>query len=190
MNRKAYCFFVGWPVLTMLDIHFVWSSVTPINLAFTPSHAEKKTEHFLALISDYPLCIYCNFYFISFFLTFYLFSRPHKCPEPKYRYYAPSNLTTRLKRREVRILEVETDKWVYMCFFSPIEQLSCPKLQFTRLVYVNVHPKNSRISFLLSCFLSFCSFFSVGHTSSRGVQWRKVQSAICLRQVRAGLGLF
>ena len=77
-----------------------------------------------------------------------------------------------------------------MCFFSPIEQLSCPKLQFTRLVYVNVHPKNSRMSFLLSCFLSFCSFFSVGHTSSRGVQWRKVQSAICLRQVRAGLGLF
>jgi len=27
--------------------------------------------------------------------------RPHKCPEPKYRYYAPSNMTTRLKRREV-----------------------------------------------------------------------------------------
>ena len=54
-------FFVGWPVLTMLDFHFVCSSVTPINLVFTPSHAEKKTEHFLALISDYPLCIYCNF---------------------------------------------------------------------------------------------------------------------------------
>lgn len=27
--------------------------------------------------------------------------RPHKCPEPKYRYYAPSNMTTRLKQREV-----------------------------------------------------------------------------------------
>lgn len=172
----------------MLDIHFACSSVTPINLVFSPSHAEKKTEHFLALISGYPLCIYCNFYLISFFfLTSYLFPRPHKCPEPKYRYYAPSNLTTRLKRREVRILELETDKWVCIFFFFlPIEQLSCPKLQFTWLVYVNVHPKNSRISF----FLSVHFFFSVGHTSSRGFQWRKIQSAICLRQVRAGLGLF
>ena len=44
----------GWPVLTMLDIHFACSSVTPINLVFSPSHAEKKTEHFLALISVIP----------------------------------------------------------------------------------------------------------------------------------------
>ena len=69
----------------------------------------------------------------------------------------------------------------FFFFFLPIEQLSCPKLPFTRLVYVNVRPENSRISFF---------FFSVGHTSSRGFQWGKVQSAICLRQVRAGLGLF
>jgi len=27
--------------------------------------------------------------------------RPHRCPEPKYRYYAPSNMATRLRRREV-----------------------------------------------------------------------------------------
>ena len=72
-------------------------------------------------------------------------------------------------------------------FFLPIEQLSCPKLPFTRLVYVNVHPENSRISFF---FFFFSFFFYVGHTSSRGFQWRKVQSAICLRQVRTGLGLF
>ena len=135
------------------------------------------------------------FIFSHFFLTFYLFPRPHKCPEPKYRYYAPSNLTTRLKRREVRMLEVETDKWLvnetgcllYLFFFLPIEYLSCSKLQFTRLLSVNVHPEKSRISFFLS-FFSF--FFSVGHTSSRGFQWRKVQSAICLRQVRERLGLF
>ena len=49
----------------------------------------------------------------------------------------------------------------------------------------NVQPENSRISFLFS----FLAFFSVGHTSSRRFQWRKIQSAICLRQVRAGLGL-
>ena len=71
------------------------------------------------------------------------------------------------------------------CFFLPIKQLSCRKLQFTRLVYINVQPENSRISFLFS----FLASFSVGHTSSRGFQWRKIQSAICLRQVRAGLGL-
>ena len=75
---------------------------------------------------------------------------------------------------------------ILLVFFLPIEQLSCPKLPFTRLLYVNVHPENSRISF----FFFFFSFFYVGHTSSRGFQWRKVQSAICLRQVRAGLGLF
>ena len=75
---------------------------------------------------------------------------------------------------------------VFFSFFLPIEQLSCPKLPFTRLVYVNMHPENSRISLFFFSFL----FFYVGHTSSRGFQWRKVQSAICLRQVRAGLGLF
>ena len=37
-------FFVGWPVLTMLDIHFAYSLVTPINLVFSLSHAGKKTE--------------------------------------------------------------------------------------------------------------------------------------------------
>ena len=58
----------------MLDIHFVCSSVTPINLVFTTSHAEKKTElTLLLLISDYPLCIYCNFYFISFFFKLFIY---------------------------------------------------------------------------------------------------------------------
>ena len=76
--------------------------------------------------------------------------------------------------------------FLFIFYFLPIEQLSCPKLQLTRLVYVNVHPENSRISFFFFLF----SFFCVGHTSSRGFQWRKVQSAICLWQVRAGLGLF
>ena len=43
----------------------------------------------------------------------------------------------------------------FFFFFLPIEQLSCPKLQFTWLVYVNVHPKNSRISFFLSIHFFF-----------------------------------
>lgn len=44
---------------------------------------------------------------------------------------------------------------MFVFFFLPIEQLSCPKLQFTQLVYVNVHPKNSRISFFLSVHFFF-----------------------------------
>ena len=44
---------------------------------------------------------------------------------------------------------------VFFSFFLPIEQLSCPKLPFTRLVYVNMHPENSRISL----FFFFFSFF-------------------------------
>ena len=43
----------------------------------------------------------------------------------------------------------------FFLFFLPIEQLSFPKLPFTRLVYVNVHPENSRISFFLFFFFFF-----------------------------------
>ena len=55
-------------------------------------------------------------------------------------------------------------------FFLPIEQLSCPKLPFTRLVYVNVHPENSRISFFFFSFLFFLcrSYLVTGVSMAQG----------------------
>ena len=71
------------------------------------------------------LCFYfmyfkCSAELISLFCNLFvpnLFYRPHKCPEPKYRYYAPSNMTTRLKRREVRRLFLSILTTALYCFF-------------------------------------------------------------------------
>ena len=51
----------------------------------------------------------------------------------------------------------------FFCFFFA----NCPKLPFTRLVYVNVLPENSRISFFF--FFFFCrSYLVTGVSMAQG----------------------